>query len=74
MQGNRALTALHLPGCPDALAEEIHRLLVVNTTLDYKLLAVMMSTHARLGAKSALEVLDASQVVGERSWRKMIYR
>jgi hypothetical protein len=41
---------------------EIDRLLVVNRALDSKLLAVMMSVHARLGARSGLRVLDNSLV------------
>jgi hypothetical protein len=55
---------LHLHGCrcPDALAGENERLLEGNRALDAKLLAVMMSMHARLGAESGLKVLDDSVV------------
>ena len=42
----------------NALAGEIQRLVAVNRALDAKLLAVMMSTHARLGAESGLRVLE----------------
>jgi hypothetical protein len=65
LQVNRALTTLH----PDyhnlnyregdyALAREIQRLVVVNRAPDTKLLAVMMSMHAHLGAESGLRVLE----------------
>ena len=56
LQVNRALKMLHLHGCccPDALAGENERLLEVNRVLEAKLLAVMMSMHARLGAGSGL--------------------
>ena len=37
---------------------EIDKFFAFNTALDSKLLAVMMSTHARLGAGSGLRVLD----------------
>jgi threonine/homoserine efflux transporter RhtA len=40
------------------LLTEIDTLLAVNTALDTKLMAVMMSMHARLGAASGLRVLD----------------
>jgi hypothetical protein len=42
----------------NALAGEIQRLVAVNRALDAKLLAVMMSMHARLGAESGLKVLE----------------
>ena len=58
LQVNLVLTTIDLNGSRDALAWEIERLLVINRALDTKLLAVMMSTHARLGADSGLEVID----------------
>ena len=58
LQVNRVLTTIDLNGSRDALAWEIERLLVINRALDTKLLAVMMSTHARLGADSGLKVLE----------------
>jgi hypothetical protein len=44
------------------LVFETDRLLAVNTALDSKLLALMMSMHARLGAGSGLTVLDGNIV------------
>ena len=40
------------------LRTEIYRFLAVNRALDSKLLALMMSMHARLGAGSGLRILD----------------
>ena len=45
------------------LVFETDRLLAVNTALDSKLLALMMSMHARLGAGSGLRVLNDSIVM-----------
>ena len=65
---NRVLTTLVISDIlrssrPDlrnanALTGEIERLVAVNRALDTKLLAVVMSMHARLGADSCLKVLD----------------
>ena len=63
LQVNRVLTTIDLNGSRDALAWEIERLLVINRALDTKLLAVMMSTHARLGADSGLKVLEDDLVM-----------
>ena len=46
----------------EGLPTEIDRSLAVNRALDSKLLAVMMSMHARLGAGSGLTVLDGNIV------------
>jgi hypothetical protein len=73
LQVNHVLTTLHLynPGCgyhfdknelDKGLLIEIDRLLTVNMALDTKLLAVMMSTHARPGAGNGLRVLNESLV------------
>ena len=46
----------------EILLTEIDRLLAVNTALDTKLLAVMMSMHARLATGSVLRVLNESLI------------
>ena len=49
-------------GLDESLLDEVDRFVAVNEALDSKLVAVMMSMHARLGAESGLRVLDQNLV------------
>ena len=64
LQVNHVLTTLHLDcqGLDEGLLAEVDRFVAVNRALDSKLVAVMMSMHARLGAASGLRVLDQNLV------------
>ena len=64
LQVNHVLTTLDLDDCglDEGLLHEIDRFIAVNRALDSKVLAVMMSMHARLGAESGLKVFSDSLV------------
>ena len=65
LQVNHVLTTLRLnleAGLDKGLLAEVYRFVAVNRALDSKLLAVMMSMHARLGAESDLRELDQNLV------------
>ena len=64
LQVNHVLTTLRLEGqgLDERLLGEVHRFVAVNGALDSKVLAGMMSMHARLGAESGLRVLDQNLV------------
>ena len=65
LQVNHVLTAMRLAerqGLDVGLLDEVDRFVAVNRALDSKLVAVMMSMHARLGAESGLRVLDQNLV------------
>ena len=64
LQVNHVLTTLDLDnkGLDEGLRTEVRRFVAVNRALDSKLLAGMMSMHARLGAESGLRVLDQNLV------------
>ena len=64
LQVNHVLTTLHLAedGFDEGLLAEVDWFVAVNRALDSKLVAVMMSMHARLGAESGLRVLDQNLV------------
>ena len=64
LQVNHVLTTLRLEGqgLDERLLGEVDRFVAVNGALDSKVLAGMMSMHARLGAESGLRVLDHNLV------------
>ena len=64
LQVNHVITMLYLDdeGLDEGLLDEVDRFVAVNEALDSKLVAVMMSMHARLGAESGLRVLDQNLV------------
>ena len=64
LQVNHVLTTLRLEGqgLDERLLVEVDRFGAVNRALDSKVLAGMMSMHARLGAESGLRVLDEDLV------------